>query len=231
MLRRTTFFLYRDTASEGERLEMLQGLSYLLTECDGVVSADYGLDLLGGSQPLAETYPWKRTPRWHSRRQGPPSNHDVAYHLDFADAAGLAAYEADPRVDEVLRFNEGAIVPELTTEIDWRYEGEPLTRSSAVRHSGMFLWLDEADEAARTAAIDSLRKLGGEDEVESVVIGQGSGSARGDFDWIVDLQLADEAAARRVLEGEAYRAAIEAVATATRHEWTSRVTHVMRGRG
>ena len=231
MLRRTSFFLYRDTAPEGERLEMLQGLSYLLTACDGVVAADYGLDLLGGSQPLVETYPWKRTPRWHSRSDGPPSNHDVAFHLDFEDAAGLAAYESDPRVEQVLEFNQGAIVPELTTEIDWRYEGKPLTRFGGVRHSGMFLWLDEADEAATTAAIDGLRRLGGEDGVESVVIGQGSGSARGDFDWIVDLQLADEAAARTLLEGGAYREAIGAVAAATRHEWTSRVTHVMRGRG
>ena len=50
-----------------------------------------------------------------------------------------------------------------------------------------------------------------------------------DFDWILDVQLADEAAARAFIAANAYADVLKVVAGATKHEWTARMTHLMRG--
>jgi len=95
MLRHTALFLHRDTISEDQKLAMLRGLAFLRMECAGVRAGDYGQDLFGGSSPLRAVPPWKRTPRWRARREGPSSNYDVALHLDFDDEAAMARYLAD----------------------------------------------------------------------------------------------------------------------------------------
>jgi hypothetical protein len=229
MLRHTALFLCRDTAGEAEKLAMLRGLAFLRMECAGVRAGDYGDDLFGGSAPLLAVPPWKRTPRWRARRSGPPCNYDVALHLDFDDEAAAAAYLADARGRAVARLVASVAVPELTARVVWRYEGAPLMRRGLVRHTALFVWAAEADAAARSRALAAARSVAGASGVVSAVIGANSRGAAADFDWILDVQVRDAAAARALVEGRQYVEATGVIAQATRHEWTARVTHVVRG--
>ncbi|HLY23640.1 MAG TPA: hypothetical protein VKT83_14340 [bacterium] len=241
MLRHTALFLHRDTISEDQKLAMRRGLAFLRMECAGVRAGDYGEDLFGGSAPLLAVPPWKRTPRWRARREGPTGNYDIALHLDFDDEAALARYLADDRRRAVARRNAAVNVPDLTARIDWRYDGPPLIRRGFVRHTAMFVWAGEAGAAARSRALSAARSLADAPGVVSAVAGLNymvAGSAAdgenavgpaANFDWILDVQMPDPAAARALVEGPEYAGAMEIIASVTKHEWTARVTHVMRG--
>ncbi len=229
MLRHTALFLHRDTITEDQKLAMLRGLAFLRMECAGVRAGDYGQDLLGGSSPLLAVPPWQRTPRWRARREGPPSNYDVALHLDFDDDTALARYLADERRVAIERCNAAVNIPELTARIEWRYEGAPLIRRGFVRHTAMFVWADEADPAARSRALSAARGLARAPGVVSVVAAEDVGGPAANFDWVLDVQMQDAAAARALVEGPWYAGAMGIIAPATKYEWTARVTHVMRG--
>ncbi|HKX17435.1 MAG TPA: hypothetical protein VJT33_05430, partial [bacterium] len=54
-------------------------------------------------------------------------------------------------------------------------------------------------------------------------------TAAANFDWIVDMQVRDPAAARALVDGPQYAEVTAAIAPATKDEWTARITHVMRG--
>ncbi len=229
MLRHTALFLHRDTISEDQKLAMLRGLAFLRMECAAVRAGDYGDDLFGGSSPLLAVPPWKRTPRWRARGEGPPCNYDLALHLDFGDEAAAAASLAGERYRAVTRFNASVTVAELTARVEWRYDGAPLVRRGLVRHTAMFLWAGEADAAARSRALAAARDLAETPGVVSVVTGENSGRTAANFDWMVDVQLLDPAAARTLVEGPRYAGAMGIIAPVTKYEWTARVTHVMRG--
>lgn len=229
MLRHTVLFIHRDTITEDQKLAMLRGLAFLRMECPGVRAGDYGSDLLGGSSPLHAVPPWKRTPRWRARREGPPCNYDVALHLDFDDEAGLALYAGDAMHRAVSRFNTAVTVDGLTARIDWGYGGAPAVRRGGVRHTALFIWSDDASATERTHALDAVRALAHVPGVEAVTIGERLGTAAADFDWLVDLQVSDAAAAHSLVGGGPYADAMGVVASATKYEWTARVTHVMRG--
>lgn len=229
MLRHTAFFIHRDTTTPAQRFDMLKGLAFLRAECVGPVAGDYGEDILGGSTRLREVKPWDRTPRWRGRAEGPPSNYDVALHLDFDDQAGLDAYNHDDVHHAVGDYNASINEAELTARIDWWYDGDPLTRPGLIRHSAMFVWTDESSAAERKAALDAIRGLATAPGVESLSIGENVGTLKTDYDWLYDIQLADRAAADQLLASPAYADAIKTAAATTKHEWTARVTHVMRG--
>ena len=229
MLRHTALFLHRDTITPDQQTDMLKGLAFMRFECAGVRALDYGNDLFGGSTPLREVQPWARRPRWRDPHEGPPCNYDTALHLDFDDKAGLDAYTNDEVHRQVASFNAGVSRGELTARVDWWYKGEPLTRRGGIRHIAMFVWNDEAGEAARRNALDAVRHLDTADGVESVAIGENVGTMSTDFDWIVDVQLSDRPAAESLLSGDHYQEAMRAVAPATRFEWTARLSHTMRG--
>jgi hypothetical protein len=229
MLRRSVLFVHRNTITDGQRLAMLRGLAFLRMECAGVRAGDYGDDLLGGSGRLRAVPPWKRTPRWRARREGPPSHYDVALHLDFEDEAGLALYLADEAHRAVSRFNASVAVPDLTARVDWRYDGAPRVHRGHVRHTAMFVWADDASEAARTRALAAARGLAEAEGVESVATGAHVAARAADFDWILDVQVRDPAAAQALVAGPLYAEAMAVIAPATRYEWTARVTHLMRG--
>ncbi len=57
--------------------------------------------------------------------------------------------------------------------------------------------------------------------------GENVGKSTTAYDWILDLQIRDADAAKRLLEGAEYARAMARVAAATRFEWTARMTHVM----
>jgi hypothetical protein len=229
VLRHTAFFIHRDTITEQQKLAMLRGLAFLRMECAGVRAGDYGPDLLGGSSRLLAVPPWRRTPRWRGRREGPPSHYDVALHLDFDDETGMALYLADEAHRAVSRFNASVNVPELTARVDWRYEGAPLIRRGLVRHTAMFVWADDAPDTGRSRALDAASGLAKAPGVVSAAIGENVGTHAANFDWIVDVQIQDPAAARELVDGPLYAEAMALIAPATKYEWTARVTHVMRG--
>jgi hypothetical protein len=229
VLRHTAFFMFKEDITPEKHLAMLKGLAYMRFECSSVVALDYGTDLFGGSTPLREVKPWDRTPRWDGSVEGPPCNYDVALQLDFTNSAGNDAYNDDDVHHEVALYNALICRGELTARVDWEYEGEPLTNAGHVRHSAMFLWADDADDAARENALEQARRLGQDSGVESLTIGRNVGKLKTDFDWILDVHVADQAAAEVLTNGALYKEVMESLAPVTKYEWTARMSHVMRG--
>lgn len=227
-LRHSVLWTLRDTTTPEQQQDMLRGLAFLCLECMDVRAGDYGSDLFGGSQPLRDVKPYDRTPRWRSPA-GPPANYDMALHLDFDDWAGHDAYGADPVHDAASAFNESVSWEEVTARVDWWYDGPTLSRRGGVRHTAMFLWADGATDEARRRAQDAGRRLEGAAGVDVLSIGDNIGKLTTDFDWILDIQLPDVEATRALVDGEPYAEAMEAIAGATKFEWTARLSHVMRG--
>ncbi len=229
MLRHTAFFIHRDTTTPAHRYVMLNGLAALATDCAGPVAGDSGEDIFGGSARLREIKPFKRTPRWRGRAEGPPSNYDVALHLDFDDQAGLDAYNDDQIHHTIGDYNASINEPELTARVDWWYDGPPRTKPGLIRHTAMFVWTDESSAAERERAQAAVRGLESESGVDSLLVADNVGPLTTDYDWLFDIHLNDEAAAKQLIESNAYAEAIKTVAGATKHEWTAQVTHRMRG--
>ena len=229
MLRHTAFFIFRENVTPEEHLAMLKGLAYMRFACRSVVALDFGSDLLGGSQRLREVKPWTRTPRWRSRLEGPPSNYDVALQLDFADEAGLQAYNEDDVHHEVAVYNASVCRGELTARVDWHYDGEPLIRRWHVRHSAMFVWDDDVEESAKEKALEEVERLETAPGVESLTVGRNVGTLSTDFDWIVDVHVPDKGAAAALVDSDLYADVMKHVASVTKYEWTARLTHTMHG--
>jgi hypothetical protein len=229
VLRHTAFFIHRDTTTADDRFEMLKGLAYLQTECAGPIAGDYGEDIFGGSKRLRDIRPTRRTPRWRGRKEGPPASYDVALHLDFVDQAGLEAYNADDIHHRIGDYNASINDPELTARVDWWYDGAPRTQPGLIRHTAMFVWLDEVDASQKQRALDAVRALDAQRGVDSVVIAENVGPLTTDFDWMYDIHLATPDDAAKLVDGDALAKAMEVVAASTKYEWTARLTHVMRG--
>jgi len=229
MLRHTAFFLFRDGVTPEQRLTVLKGLAYMRYECATVQHLDFGTDLFGGSREMYSVKPYRRTPRWRSRHDGPPTNFDVALHLDFVDKAGNDTYNDDAVHHEVADYNASICEGELTARVDWFYDGEFLTRPGHVRHSELFVWDDGVEDRAKEAALDAVQRLETAPEVESVVIGRNVGTLQTDFDWIVDIQVPDEQGCKQLLGSDLYAAVMREVAPVTKYEWTARISHLMRG--
>ena len=228
MLRHTALFLWRDTTTEGQKLAALKGLAYLSYGCPSVRAVDFGRDLLGGSTPILETKPWDRTPLWDARAEGPPSNFDMALHLDFDDQAGLDAYNHDDVHHEVAAYNTSVCRPERTARVDWWYEGARRVERGGVRHTSLFLWTDGAKDVQKSEAREAFASLDGSVEgLRSLVVADNVGTLRTDYDLIVDAQLDDLAGARALLASGGFAAAAAAAAAVTKHEWTARITHQM----
>ena len=229
MLRHTAFFLLKEGNGPEEMRWMQKGSAYMRFTAAGPVAIDFGSDLFGGSLRLSETKPWDRTPRWRPATEGLPCDYDVALHLDFEDEAGLEAYNADDVHHEIAAYNASVCQGEMTARIDWWYEGPPLIAPGKVRHAAMFVWKDETDDEAKERAMVEVKRLGDEPGVERLTLGTNVGTLRTDFDWILDLQVADAEAAERLVKGAAYRERMLALSSATKFEWTARLTHTMHG--
>jgi hypothetical protein len=229
VLRHTALFLHRDTTTPEQQLAMLKGLAYMRFECRSVAALDFGPDIFGGSTRRRELKPWLRTPIWHAQEQGPASNHDVALHLDFDDDAGFDAYNHDDTHGEVGAYNASINFGEFTARVNYWYDGPPSIAPGHVRLCTLFLWAPDASDAVKERATTAVRGLEGGAGVERVTIGDNVPLLGTDYDWIVDLHVADQDAAERLLESSEYGRAMEAVIPATRYEWTARVAHVMRG--
>lgn len=229
MLRHSAFFLLKEGKGDEEMRWMQKGSAFMRFTAAGPVAIDFGQDLFGGSTLLYDTKPWDRTPRWRAAKAGPPSNFDVALHLDFEDEDGLKAYNDDAVHHEIAVYNAEQAQGELTARIDWWYDGGPLIEAGKIRHAEMFVWKDDVDEETKERVLNDVKVLADAPGVERVTIGKGIGGLATDLDWILDVQLPDEDAAKRFLESERYRSTIEGVAAATKYEWTARMTHRMHG--
>jgi hypothetical protein len=229
VLRHTAFFLNRDTITPEQRLIMLKGLAYLRFECTSVKALDYGADLFGGSSHLKNVKPWDRTPLWKAQHEGPPSSYDVALHLDFDDQAGLDAYNHDDTHHEVGDYDAAVSFGEFTARVDYWYDGPPLIQRGLVRHTAMFLWADGVTDGAKKHATDAVQGLANGLGVKQVTIGQNIGTHKTDYDWIMDVHVADRDATEKLLNSDVYKHAMAAVIPATKYEWTARLSHLMRG--
>jgi hypothetical protein len=229
MLRHSVMWVLRDTTTPELQTEMLAGLAYLRMECLMVRAGDYGADLFGGSDRLDAVPPRERMPVWRRSADGPPSNYDVALHLDFDNRTAYQGYGPHPAHQAASRFNGSVAWDELTARVDWHYDGDPPTRRGHVKHVAMFVWADGAAEQTKQRAYDAVRRLGDGPGVEAVTIGQNVGKLVSDYDWIMDVQLPDRDATEQFLRGRWYAEAMAAVAAATKYEWTARLSHLMRG--
>ncbi len=229
MLRHSVIWRLRDTTTPALQAEMLQGLAYLRMECPMVRWGDYGEDLFGGSRRFDRAPPFETAPVWRRGTNGPPANYDVALHLDFDDWAAYRQYSPHPAHQAASAFNGKVSWDELTARVDWYFEGAPPTQRGHVKHVAMFVWADDVSEEAKRRAIGAASTLGDAPGVEAVTIGHNVGQLPSDYDWIMDVQVPDRAAAERLLGSPEYACAMEAVATATKYEWTARLSHIMRG--
>ena len=62
-----------------------------------------------------------------------------------------------------------------------------------------------------------------------MTIGENVGPMKTDYDWILDLRVRDQDAARALIDGDAYSEVMRALAPVTKYEWTARLSHEMRG--
>lgn len=229
MLRHTALFMLKEGNGPEEARWMQKGSAFMRFTAAGPTAIDFGQDLFGGSSTIVGTKPWDRTPRWRAATEGPPCSFDVALHLDFDDEAGLEAYNHDDVHHEIAQYNAAVCQGELTARIDWWYEGRPLIEPGHVRHAALFVWRDETDQATRERTLAEVKRLGDEAGVERVTVGTNVGTLRTDFDWILDVQLADRDSALGFVQGDAYRTAMAAIAPVTKYEWTARISHTMHG--
>jgi hypothetical protein len=227
LLRHTALFLWRDTTTDAEKLAALKGLAYLSYGCPSVRAVDFGADLFGGSSPLLEVKPWKRTPLWAARTEGPPSNYDMTLHLDFDVQEGLDDYNSDDVHHEVGEYNASVCRGEFTARVDWFYDGPPRIERFGVRHTALFLWLDEATDSERNDVKEAFASTGSAPGVRSIITGDNVGTLTTDYDVIVDVMLEDLDAAKAYLEHPGYKEATGRAAATTKYEWTARITHTM----
>jgi Stress responsive A/B Barrel Domain len=228
VLRHTALFMFRDTTTDEGKLVAKKGLAYLAYGCPSVRSVDFGTDLRGGSGLLTRVKPWDRTPLWDARTVGPPSDFDMALHLDFDDQAGLDHYNKDDVHHEVAVYNVSVCEPERTARIDWWYDGPPRFERGGVRRTSLFLWSDEAtdpqkdDVRAAFAALNrSVPGLG------SLLTGDNVGTLRTDYDLLVDAQFGSLSEVEAYLEHPGFREALALAASTTKFEWTANITHTM----
>lgn len=227
MLRHTALFLFKDTTTPPEKLAALKGLAYLSYGCPSVRAVDFGTDLFEGSNPLLEVKPWKRTPLWNARTEGPPSNFDMALHLDFEDQAGLEDYNKDDVHHEVAVYNASVCRGESTARVDWNYDGPLRIDRFGVRHTALFLWLDDAGESQKNDVREAFLSLSSVPGVRSSLAADNVGTLTTDYNLIVDVTVDDVESARGLLDHDAYKEATALAAVNTKYEWTARITHTM----
>ena len=165
VFRHTVLFRYKDSITPEQIVLQKKGLAYLAFGCPTVRAYDFGTDLFGGSTLMREVKPWKRTPLWKARAEGPICNYDVALHEDFDDMAGFEEYGADYRNQgvhwEVSEYNEAVCDDEFTARADWWYDGPPINERGGVRHTSLFLWDDGVTDSQKGQAKEALQSLRG----------------------------------------------------------------------
>ena len=224
MLRHSAMFMYSDTFDPEQQLILRFATTYLAF-CPHVQAFDYGTDLFGGTAPLRDVKPWKRTPLWKARKSGPPSNYDVCIDLDFNDQAEFEAYVKGEVHEESAGYKEWMWRQEFIARVDWWYDGPPLIKRGTVHHESMWLWDDDVPDSRKSEAKEALAALQKSvPEVLRVTVGDNVGVLTTDYDLIMDVQFDDVAGARAFFEHPAQKEADALMAGLTKYEWTARIT-------
>jgi len=222
MLRHSVLFTFRDEAGPAQRLLMMKGLAYLRFECPSVRALDFGADLFGGSGQTPVGSPNRKS-------NGGSVGYDVALHLDFANRADFREYSANPIHRAVSAYNASVCREKLTARVDWNPE-EGVTHSVGhLRHTVMFVWNANIDDAGRKSAFSQVEQLMRAPETETMAIGIDAGENNTNYDWMIDVQLFDLDSADHLINGETYGAAMSALAPLIQPERTARQTHLMHG--
>jgi hypothetical protein len=96
-----------------------------------------------------------------------------------------------------------------------------------VRHTALFLWLDDVTDSEKGRVKEGLAALSSLPGVRSVLTADNVGTLTTDYDLIVDVTLDDADSARGFLDHPAQREATALAAATTKYEWTARITHNM----
>jgi hypothetical protein len=228
MLRHSVLFLFWHRTTEAERLLSVKGLAYLTFACPNVRAGDFGRDMFGGSARLTEVKPWDRPPLWRAGESGPPSNYDMALHLDFDDEDGLKGYNECPAHSQVSDYHEIICRDEFTARVDWWYDGPPRYDRGKVRHTSMYLFEDGVSDGDKESVREALRSL--QDSVPgvySVAVGDNIGKSTTGYDLIADVLIEDTESAEAYFGHPAQREVAALAAGHTLHQWTARATHLM----
>ena len=228
MLRHTALFMWRDTTDDNQKLVAKKGLAYLNYGCPSVRAVDFGSDPFGGSAPLLEIKPWDRTPLWHARPSGPPSDFDMALHLDFDDQAGLDAYNHDDVHHEVGVYN-ASIAEESAPLVS---TGGTTDRPASKKGASSLLPVPLGRRRSRSSQKSDVRAAflaveGATPGCGSVMVGDNVGTLTTDYDLIVDVHFADLTDASTAWSTPPISEALALVAASTKYEWTARITHTM----
>jgi hypothetical protein len=217
-------FMYSDSFTPEEKMVLRFATTYLAF-CPHVQAFDYGVDLFGGTTPLRDVRPWKRTPLWHARKSGPPSNYDVSIDLDFNDQAEFEAYVAGEVHEESAGYKEWMWRQEFTARVDWWYDGPPIIKRGTVHHESMWLWDDGVSDSAKEHAKDALSSLQKSvPSVRRVMVGDNVGTLTTDYDLIMDVLFDDPGGAKDFFQHPAQKEVDSLMAGVTKYEWTARIT-------
>ena len=151
----------------------------------------------------------------------------MALHLDFEDQAGLEDYNKDDVHHEVAVYNASVCRGEFTARVDWNFDGPTRINRFGVRHTALFLWLDDAGESQKNDVSEAFRSLSSVPGVRSSLTADNVGTLTTDYDLIVDVMLDDVDSAKGLLEHAAYKEATSLASANTKYEWTARITHTM----
>jgi hypothetical protein len=116
---------------------------------------------------------------------------------------------------------------EFTARVDWNYDGPTRIDRFGVRHTALFLWLDETGESQKDDVGEAFRALSSVPGVRSSLAADNVGTLTTDYDLIVDVTLDDVDSAKALLDHAAYKEATSLAAANTKYEWTARITHTM----
>ena len=101
-------------------------------------------------------------------------------------------YNNDDVHHEVGEYNASICRPELDRPGRLEYDGDaPLNVPGQVRHSAMFVWTDEADDAAKPGAWEPSRPWSRPPTSARLRSPRTSAADSTDYDWIMDVQVTE----------------------------------------
>lgn len=206
VFRRVVLWRWLDRTTPEERLRAKEGLAYV-SFAGRIDALDFGEDIgLSGE-----------------------ANYGLALLRDHADKASWDDYNQDPHHYRVGDYIDTLTHEEVTARADYLYRGPP-SRRGRVRHLALYFWREDVDEQGKREARRALAALRADcDGIDALEVADDLGWASiGRADLVVEAHLADESAARELLEHPAYREASALLASLTQGERTAQIQHRMR---
>lgn len=204
-IRRVVLWRWNDRTTPEEKLRAKEGLAYV-SYASCVDAVDFGEDLgLSGE-----------------------TNYGLALLRDHRDKASWDTYKDDPHHYRVGNFIDTLTHEDLTARADYLYRG-PASVKGRVRHLGLYVWQDGADERRKHDARRALAALRADcDSLYALEVAEDLGWASvGRADLVVEAHFTTEEGVRAFLAHPAYREAAALLAALTRPERTAQIQHRM----